>query len=233
MRIAGLQKLTLLDYPDHTAATVFVDGCNFRCPFCHNAELVMDIEGNEHIPESDFFAFLETRAGLLDGVCITGGEPTLQADLLEFCLRIRKMGFKTKLDTNGSNPSVLEELIEKQALDYVAVDVKNTRGKYQNTCGTSLNYFDEVFKAIAILAAHDIPYELRTTVVRELTDESDLLEIAACIPQNCSWNIQDFRDAPSVLVGEGTLHPWREDELEALLPRLREIHSHTYLRSIS
>lgn len=232
MRIAGLQKLTLLDYPDHTAATVFVCGCNMRCPFCHNSELVCGTSKNELMDEDEFFAFLEKRVGLLDGVCISGGEPTLQPDLAGFCERIREMGFAIKLDTNASQPGVLENLLDEGLLDYIAIDAKNAKSRYPETTGCSKNYFDDMFKCVNMLMERGIPFELRTTVTRELTKESDLVNLACAIPDSCTWYIQNFRDAQSVLAGQGVLHPWETRELEALLPRLQQSVFRTRLRGV-
>lgn len=141
MKIGGLQKLTLLDYPGKTAATVFTIGCNFRCPFCHNADLVIPSSPSSSfgitptISEKDFFSFLQKRKGLLDGICITGGEPTLQYDLASFCNAIKREGFLVKLDTNGANPEIVQDLIENSLIDYVALDVKNSPERYRETCG--------------------------------------------------------------------------------------------------
>ena len=138
MKISGLQKLTLLDYPGKMACTVFTYGCNFRCPFCHNAMLVTE-ENSDSISEDEFFTFLKKRQGILDGVCISGGEPTLQKDLAEFIGKIKAMGYAVKLDTNGSKPEVLRNLIEENLLDYVAMDIKNSPAKYSLTCGCEVD----------------------------------------------------------------------------------------------
>lgn len=145
MHIAGLQKLTLLDYPGKTAATVFTAGCNFNCPFCHNAELVTHIKSAAStqqlfpfIPEDEFYAFLDKRQGLLDGICITGGEPTLQPDLAEFCTHIKAKGFLVKLDTNGSRPEILHSLLQEHLVDYIAMDIKNSPESYYKTIGIEL-----------------------------------------------------------------------------------------------
>ena len=134
MKISGLQKLTLLDYPGKMACTVFTYGCNFRCPFCHNALLVTE-ENSDCIDEDEFFSFLKKRQGILDGVCISGGEPTLQKDLPEFISKIKALGYYVKLDTNGSSPLLLKKLIEEKLIDYVAMDIKNSPAKYDITCG--------------------------------------------------------------------------------------------------
>ena len=131
MRIQGLQKLTLLDYPEHTACTVFTAGCNFRCPFCHNASLVVDISNEVQMSENEFFAFLQKRVNILDGVCVSGGEPLLQPDIELFIKKIKDMGFAVKLDTNGSFPDKLIHLVEEDLIDYVAMDIKNSKMLYK------------------------------------------------------------------------------------------------------
>ncbi len=223
MRIAGLQKMTLLDYPEHVAATVFVDGCNFRCPFCYNSGLLAKTPDHLLLSESDFFTFLYQRASLLDGVCITGGEPTLQPDLAPFCMEIHKRGLLVKLDTNGASPEVLQELIDAHAIDYVAIDLKNTPQKYALSCGVSTNPYSRVCTCMDTLHDHALPFELRTTVTKELHTEQDLMELAGFISTQGAWFIQNFEDGPSVLAGEGALHPWSVEELEALLPRLKDL----------
>ena len=135
MRIQGLQKLTLLDYPGKVACTVFTAGCNFRCPFCHNASLVTHMEENEDISEKEFFGFLEKRQGILDGVCVTGGEPLIWDDIRSFLERIKDLGYLVKLDTNGSFPGKLKQLIRANVVDYVAMDIKNSKEKYAQTIG--------------------------------------------------------------------------------------------------
>ena len=222
MKSAGIQKLSLLDYPDHLAATVFTFGCNYRCPYCHNAELVTGTF-TPTINESYIFEFLEGRKGILDGVCITGGEPTLQHDLVDFCKKIKASGFLVKLDTNGSFPEKLEELLAAQVLDYVAIDLKNTEYRYAETCGVTHNPYTQVMECIQLLEKHSMPYELRTTIVQELHTKSDLIELAAVIPPSCKWLLQNFQDSPNVLGGTGIVHPWDKQGLASLLPHLRKI----------
>lgn len=232
MRIAGLQKLTLLDFPGRTAATVFLPGCNFRCPFCHNAELVIENKSTDNISTDEFFAFLEKRRGLLDGVCITGGEPLLQHDLPDFCARIKQKGFAVKLDTNGSFPERLRELIEVELVDYVAMDIKNTRERYGETAGVVSIDLASLQDSIDFLMDGQLPYEFRTTVVRELHSPDDLLSIARWIKGAAAWHLQSFVDADSILLGAGTLHAYEPNQLEALLPKLRSYVPATQLRGV-
>ena len=173
MRIAGLQKLTLLDFPGKTAATVFTPGCNFRCPFCHNADLVTGEAGRDGaaadssaLSIDELFAFLGKRQGLLDGVCITGGEPLLQSGIDEFCTRVHELGFAVKLDTNGSFPGRLRALVEEGLVDYVATDVKNAPERYAETVGVPAFDLAPVQESLDFLRSGAVPYEVRTTVVR-------------------------------------------------------------------
>ena len=188
MRIAGLQKLTLLDFPGKTAATVFTPGCNFRCPFCHNAALVTgEAERDGAAADSsalsidELFAFLGKRQGLLDGVCITGGEPLLQPGIDEFCTRVHELGFAVKLDTNGSFPGRLRALVEEGLVDYVATDVKNAPERYAETVGVPAFDLAPVQESLDFLRSGAVPYEVRTTVVRELHTADDLRALAAWI----------------------------------------------------
>ena len=233
MRIAGLQKLTLLDFPEHTAATVFLPGCNFRCPFCHNAALVLgpsDATGDT--PVEEFFAFLDKRHGLLDGVCITGGEPLLQSGIDEFCTRVHELGFAVKLDTNGSFPGRLRALVEEGLVDYVATDVKNAPERYAETVGVPAFDLAPVQESLDFLRSGAVPYEVRTTVVRELHTADDLRALAAWIEGVQAWHLQSFIDADSVLGGEGRFHAWDPDDLRALLPELQAVVPGAQLRGV-
>lgn len=168
--IAGLQKMTLLDYPGKVACTVFLQGCNFRCPFCHNSGL-LGSGVQQEIPEETLLAFLEKRKGLLDGVCITGGEPTLYSGLGQLLEKIKAMGFAIKLDTNGSRPQVLKAVVKAGLVDYVAMDIKNCPERYGLTAGVQTVALDAVEESICFLLSGNVDYEFRTTVVREFHDE--------------------------------------------------------------
>ena len=215
MHICGLQKLTLLDFPNHTACTVFTGGCNYRCPFCQNSALVLHPETEPGISEAEFFAFLEKRRGLLDGVAITGGEPTLQPDLREFILNIRSMGFAVKLDTNGSRFSVLSALIAEGLLDYVAMDIKNSPEFYVETVGVSDFRADDVFQSVDLLLRGTVPYEFRTTIVEELHSVDAVADIAAWIRGASHYYLQSFEDSGDILQ-EG-LHACTLDSLKSML----------------
>ena len=213
MQIKGLQKTTLLDYPGQVACTVFTGGCNFRCPFCHNASLVLAPNAVDSIPENEFFAFLSKRKGILDGVCVTGGEPLLQNDIIPFLERIRSMGFKIKLDTNGSFPQRLEEIISLGLVDHIAMDIKNSPEKYGITSGASC--LDQVLESIQLIMESGISYEFRTTVVRELHEIEDIEEIGKLISGAEQYFLQAFKDSDE-LIGEG-FSAYSDEEMEQLL----------------
>jgi pyruvate formate lyase activating enzyme len=176
MNIAGLQKMTLLDFPGRVACTVFLGGCNFRCPFCHNSELFMG-KPEKLMEDEEFFAFLKSRKGLLDGVCVSGGEPTLYPGLEEMLRRIKALGFAVKLDTNGSRPEVLKALVEKGLVDHVAMDVKNGPQQYGETTGTPGVSLEKIEESLRFLMTDAVSYELRTTVVEPLHEEASILEM--------------------------------------------------------
>ena len=168
--ISGLQKMTLLDYPGKVACTVFLSGCNFRCPFCHNSGLLEQAE-DAFMSQEELLAFLRKRKGLLDGVCITGGEPTLQKDLGQLLTAIKAEGFLVKLDTNGTRPKVIRELIDKNLIDYVAMDIKNCPERYGATVGVPNVTLNNIEESVQLLLAGTVAYEFRTTVMDELHDE--------------------------------------------------------------
>lgn len=199
MVIQGLQKLTLLDYPGETACTVFTAGCNFRCPFCHNASLVVDTQKNAEIPAEVFFAFLRKRQGVLDGVCVTGGEPLIQQDLEEFLDRIKKLGYLVKLDTNGSFPDRLKRLVESGLVDYVAMDIKNSPEKYGRTIGVEEYDITSINQSVRYLLGGNIPYEFRTTVVREFHQRSDFESIGRWLAGAEHYYLQQFVDSGDLI----------------------------------
>ena len=197
MKIQGLQKMTLLDYPGRVACTVFLGGCDFRCPFCHNFQLA---EGPmpTMMEDDEFFAFLEKRRGLLDGVAITGGEPCLRQDLPAFLGRIHDVGFAVKLDTNGYHPRMLERVLGEGLVDYVAMDVKNSPRKYAATVGLAQFDLAPISESIGLLMESGIAYEFRTTVVRELHGTQDFEEIGAWIAGAQRYFLQAFTSGDAV-----------------------------------
>ena len=197
MLIKGLQKLTLLDFPGIMACTVFTGGCNFRCPFCHNASLALS--GGIELDQKEIFEFLEKRKGLLDGVCISGGEPTLQHDLEDFVKKIKDMGFKVKLDTNGTNPKAVKSLIEKGLVDYIAMDVKNSPHKYSSTIGNYALNIDDILATVNIIKNSNTPHEFRTTIISEFHTEEDMKLIADIIAGCDGYFIQHYVDRDSCI----------------------------------
>lgn len=197
MHISGYEKFTLLDYPGKMASVVFTPGCVFRCPFCHNPELIEphDEESKKLFLENreeEFFAFLERRKGKLDGVCVTGGEPTLQRDLQMFIDRIKDMGFLVKLDTNGLFPHIVEKILASGKVDYWAIDIKHTKEKYRLAVGKDIN-IDSVKKSVELVMAIAKEYEFRTTVVPGIHTEEDFKEIGRWICGANAYYIQEFR----------------------------------------
>ena len=200
MLLKGLQKTTLLDFPTKVACTVFTGGCNFRCPFCHNASLVLGEDKTPDLPQEEFFRFLERRRGILDGVCVTGGEPLLQTALIPFLQNIRDLGLAVKLDTNGSAPDRLAAILRVVPPDYIAMDIKNSREKYAMTCGLP-SFPEGVEQSIDRIMNSGIPYEFRTTVVRELHTVADIKSIARRIAGARHYYLQGFIDSGD-LIGE-------------------------------
>ncbi|MBR4168955.1 MAG: anaerobic ribonucleoside-triphosphate reductase activating protein [Lachnospiraceae bacterium] len=225
MIINGLQKTTLLDYPTKVAATVFFGGCNFRCPFCHNMNLVLHPEEALSLSEEEVLAFLKSRQGILDGVCITGGEPTLQKDLPAFIGKIKDLGYAVKLDTNGTNPKMLSNLISGGLLDHVAMDIKTAPDHYPKVCGLTDPHLASVRESVSILLTSDVSYEFRTTVVKEYHTEEVMLLIGEWIRGAASYYLQSYKDAE--FVPDHTLHPCEKEVLlhyvELLKPYVRSV----------
>lgn len=192
MTVAGLQKLTLIDYPGKLAATVFLSGCNFRCPWCYSSELVLQekIKEQPKIAEEEFFNFLKEKKDLVEGIVICGGEPTIQKDLESFVKKIKKMGYLVKLDTNGSNPKMLKGLINKSLIDYVAMDIKLPKERYKEL----FLKIDDVDKSVNILKDNKVDYEFRTTIVPTVHKKEDFIQIARWIgAENAKYYLQQFK----------------------------------------
>ncbi len=216
MQFYGFQKLTLLDFPGKVACTLFTGGCNLRCPFCHNALLVTELEQAEEVwDETDVLEYLRRRRGLLDGVCITGGEPTLRPELPAFLRRVKELGYAVKLDTNGTHPDVLRQVVAAGLIDYVAMDIKNCADKYAITAGVGQDRLSGVSESIDYLLRGAVEYEFRTTVVRELHTVEDIAAIAERITGARRYFIQNFKDSGS-LVGKGRYSAHTPQTLEAM-----------------
>jgi len=214
--IGGLQKTTLIDYPGRVAATIFLIGCNFRCPFCYSSELVLPekIKLQPRISEKDFFNFLKERKGLLEGVVICGGEPTINKDLPEFIKKINWLGFLVKLDTNGSNPEMLKKLIDEKLINYVAMDVKAPlkKEKYEMASGIKIN-LEKIKKSIEIIKGAGIDYEFRTTVVPTLHSKEDIIQIAQDIGSAKKYFLQNFRPEKTINSKFETIKPYPRELL--------------------
>lgn len=228
MKICGLQKLTLLDYPGHLACTVFLGGCNFKCPYCYNTPLISLNECKEYISEDELLAFLDTRKGILKGVAITGGEPLINKDIKSLILKIREKGFKVKLDTNGSYPEALENLIEEGLVDYVAMDVKNTYEKYDFTIGAHVK-IENIKRSINILLQNKVDYEFRTTIIKEFHEIEDFEEIGKMLNGARQYFLQSFQDKDSV---HGHFNPMTKEELEECRKRAQRYVPNTTIRGI-
>ena len=218
MRIDGLQTLTLLDYPGKVACTVFTSGCNMRCPFCHNASLVCG-EVPPFMEKEEFFAFLKKRTGVLDGVCVTGGEPLLQEGLIPFLLEVKEKGFTTKLDTNGLLHDRLRAVVEAGAVDYVAMDIKNCKARYVETAGVPGLDLAPIEKSVQFLMEGSVDYEFRTTVVKELHNKADFDEIGRWLKGAKRYFLQGFKDSGDIL--SPGLSPMEKADLLEIRDRLR------------
>lgn len=197
MKIHGLQKMTLLDFPGLVACTVFLGGCDLRCPFCHNAE-ILDMNAPAVMDDKEFLEFLETRRGKLDGVAVTGGEPTLRSDLPELLSEIKRLGFKVKLDTTGNHPDMLKRIVGEGLVDYVAMDVKNSKERYAETVGLTGFDISRVDESISFLLKGDVEYEFRTTVIKQFHDKDSFIGIAEWIKGAEKYYLQGFVDRDTV-----------------------------------
>ena len=233
--ISGLQKMTLLDYPGKVACTVFLQGCNFRCPFCHNSDL-LGSEGPETIPEETLLAFLKKRVGLLDAVCITGGEPTLQPGLENLITKIKELGYLVKLDTNGNRPKVLKTLVGKGLIDYVAMDIKNSPEKYGITAGVPGMGLERVEESIQFLLSGNVDFEFRTTVADELHEPEDFEAIGKWFNRLAPGHtppkffIQPYVDRESVLASG--LHTPSREKLLAMQAAMENHTSSVKIRGL-
>lgn len=223
MYIAGLQKTSLIDYPGNICATVFFRGCNMRCSFCHNPELVEYNEGEERFMTiADFLQFLQKRRTVLDGVCITGGEPTIHSQLVDLIKKIKRLNLKVKLDTNGTNPGMLQELMNLQLVDYIAMDIKGTSDKYPQIVRVPVN-MESINRSIRLLKDSSIEYEFRTTVVPELVLLEDLVEIGKWLVEARLYVLQQFRTSEPLLDPYfQSVKPYSAEEIKAYIPVLSQ-----------
>ena len=219
MNIQGFQKLTLLDFPEKTACTVFTGGCNLRCPFCHNGSLVLNPTESQSV-ENEVLEYLKKRTGIIDGVCITGGEPLLQPDLLSFIKKCKETGVAVKLDTNGASPEKLKQILDSGLVDYIAMDIKAAPSNYKSATGSEID-FSVFLKSMEIIRNSGIPYEFRTTAVKGLHTASDFEEIAKILKTDEKYFIQKFTDSGNLLKPEG-LSAFSEVETEQILNNVKK-----------
>lgn len=229
MNIQGLQKTTLLDYPGHVAATIFVSGCNFRCPFCHNMNLVLSKDEPAYRTD-DILSFLQKRQGVLDGVCITGGEPTLYSDLPDFISSVKSLGYLIKLDTNGSNPDLLSGMISRGLIDYVAMDIKSSIDGYGSITEIPDLQTDKILDSIGILNSSGLDHEFRTTYIKEFHTSDVISDIGHMLEGSPKYYIQSFKD--SDFVPDHNLTAFTKDELLSIRKQLLEYIPCVELRGI-
>ncbi|NLJ97559.1 MAG: anaerobic ribonucleoside-triphosphate reductase activating protein [Clostridiales bacterium] len=230
MQIHGFNKSTLLDYPKHLAATIFIGGCNMRCPFCHNASLVLRPQTQPTINQSDILAYLKKRKNILEGVCITGGEPTLYTDISLLIARIKELGFKVKLDTNGTNPDIIKDLVDNKLIDYVAMDIKNSKEKYKITSGNKALSMDNIEGSVSFLLTDKVEYEFRTTIVNELHTKEDMDSIGIWLKGARAYYLQAYKDSGDI-ISPGFSGPSKETLIQykdILSPYIENV----YLRGI-
>ena len=230
MLIHGLQKMTLLDYPGYVACTVFLSGCDFKCPYCHNFELVNGT-ADPIMDEDEFFKFLGKRKGLIDGVCISGGEPLLHKDIDAFIRKIREMGYKIKLDTNGYHPDMLKKLIDEGLLDYIAMDIKNSIAKYSLTVNVPNIDTSIIKKSISIIMHSGVDYEFRTTVAGGLHEVDDFEQIGSLIQNAKAYYLQQFTMRDTVPCKE--LYSPSSEDMETFLQVVKKYVDSALLRGVS
>lgn len=246
MLIAGLQKTTLIDFPNRLACTVFTLGCNFRCPFCHNRDLVskelFKKSGLKLIKEKDFFQFLKKRKKILDGVCITGGAPSIQPDLPEFCQKIKDLGLEVKVDTHGGNPRVVKKLIKKEVVDYIAMDIKTVFDEYEKAIGVKYPV-SSIKESIKTILQSGIEYELRTTVVPGIHNKQNMARLAKQLKllgsmfhvpcSKLNWILQQFRPKNCLDPKYLKIKPYTSEEMQDILKSVQKILPGTKLRGIN
>ena len=229
MRIGAVQKFSMIDYEGNLAAIIFTQGCNFRCPYCHNPELVNPEKYQTPIPVDDVFSFLKKRIGKLDAVVITGGEPTLHLDLHKFISKIKGLGFLVKLDTNGTHPDLLEHLLNENLVDYLAMDIKAPLSKYSNVTNCAVDV-EKVKKSIEIIKNSGIDYEFRSTLVDELLTEEEVLDISEFLGKKTKYFLQNF--VPSKTLNEGFIKaaPFSPEKIKSLRDKFHLRFSNIFVR---
>ena len=230
MQINGFQKLTLLDYPGKVACTLFTAGCNLRCPFCHNASLVINPDMTAGIDTAEILDYLKKRQGILEGVCISGGEPLLQPDIKDFIKEIKELGYSVKLDTNGCFPDKLKDLVNNGLVDYVAMDIKNSKAKYADTVGVKNFDMAPIEESVEFLKEGHVDYEFRTTVVKELHNVEDTQDIGVWLKGATRCFVQNFVDSGEII--QSGLNPVETGVLEEMKSKLNQNIDHVELRGV-
>lgn len=231
MQICGFNKTTLLDYPEHLACGIFLGGCNFHCPFCQNGSLVLTPKTQPDISKDEILAYLKKRQGILEGICISGGEPTLAPDLLPFMKAIKELGYKVKLDTNGYKPDVVRHAIEQKLVDYIAMDIKSSLEEYPVLCGKPNMEVERIAETVSLIQATGIEHEFRTTVVKPYHTEASFEAIGKWLQGSSNYYLQEFKDSGDVILPDGLSSYSKEEMLhfrELLLPYL----PNTFLRGM-
>ncbi len=227
MKILGLQKLSMVDYDGHIATTIFTSGCNFACPFCHNSSLVTNIVQSEEIDINDILAHIKKRKGIIDAVVISGGEPTLQPDLIDFIKTLKEYDVLIKLDTNGTRPEVIKNLVENNLIDYIAMDIKNSPTKYAITAGKGVD-IEAIKTSIKYIIESNIDHEFRTTLVSEFHNTSDIVEMSKMLKGAKKWRLQKFVDNDNCIMSG--LHEIKKEQAIEMLKIAKEHVPNTALR---
>ena len=227
MKVFGFEKLSMVDFPGHLCCTVFTDGCNFKCPFCQNSDLVK-MQNLREINQDEIFSYLLKRKGVIDSVCVSGGEPTIYPDLEQFIVKIKSLGFLVKLDTNGTNYEMLKRLIEKNLVDYVAMDVKNSLSAYGETAGTNFVDLENIKKSVELLKRNLVDYEFRTTLVKQFHSTSTITEMANWLDGAKRIFLQHFVDNGTCL--QKGLNEVEKQDAEKFLDILKNHVNHVELR---
>ena len=228
MKIAGFQKLTLLDYPSKVACIIFTQGCNYKCPYCQNSGLI-EHENEELINEEEIFAYLNKRKGVIDGIVISGGEPTIQKDLKTFMKRVKDMGLLIKLDTNGSNPNLVEEVINEGLVDYIAMDIKNVLELYKDVTDVKPNIVN-LKRSIELIKNSPIEHEFRTTIIKNIHDIDKILKICSYVDTNQKMFLQNFEQSENVK--DKKLESFNKDELIDIQKKVRERFPNVKVRGV-
>ena len=231
MLIKGFQKLSLIEYPGKLSAVIWTGGCNFRCPFCYNTDIVLNYKKMPTIPEKEIIDFMSTRKGLLDGLAITGGEPTLQKDLPEFVKKIKDMGFLVMIETNGSNPNMVKELIDKKLVDYIAMDIKAPLEKYDEVAGVKVNK-KKIQKSIDIIRNGGIEYEFRTTIIPKFFKEEDALAIGKWLKGSKRYFLQQFMPEKTIDKSLRRVKPYSPEKLKEFAELMKPFFESVSVRSI-